>query len=394
MTFMSDDEREETILERRDRERAESGKVDNEETVPLIPNIKLDARRTITEIEVWKMDPPNDGFKGCVPTHTSLPAIAKLYGNGVYDFHAKTQDGKTLRRNAGVKVSWDDPNPKSPAEPPNRSNSPDMQLLEWQAKQHAADAKRVEDFGRMVVETTKETANNQISAITKQSEATSIRERDFCAGLLTQQQTFFQTMMLTMQQSHQHSMERSREDFQQTIQLIHAANERAVKSSDPSLLLSVFQQGLALASQNQSDDDEDSGEPWVEAIKTAAEAVKDITSTAKFKSFVVAKQQGALPSQNRPSNPASNPENKPETQPTNPPSKPAKKKIFTREEMAEIIRIKRIMDQQNLDFSATLRNASQYFAGGGSIDSRAQTGSTPEPQPPAIIDESSSDPEP
>jgi hypothetical protein len=46
------DDSEETVIERRDRERGENTKVENEEGIPLIPNVKLDVRKTIYAIHV------------------------------------------------------------------------------------------------------------------------------------------------------------------------------------------------------------------------------------------------------------------------------------------------------------------------------------------------------
>jgi len=351
------DEDEESVIERRDRER-DNGRVDNDEAIPLIPNVKLDIRKTIHAIHVWKMDPPGDGFKGTVPPHTTYSTIAKLYGNGVYDFHACTIDEKILRRNSGVKIAWAPP----ADDPPETDYTPgappaDIRLLQWQAEQHAKDSARVEAFGRMVVDTTRSTAEQQITAITRSQESATARDRDFFAGILAQQQQFFQSMMLMSQQSHQQTTERAREDFRQTIQVMQMSHDREKQSNDPALLLGLFERGLALGS-GQSDDDPDEV-PWVEAIKAAGGAIKDITSAANLKTIAVAKA--------RP-NPTPNPA--PPPKPVNGAPAPSQKKAlpFTKEELAEIIRLKRIMDQKGMDFSATVRNASQYFVQGEDID--------------------------
>jgi hypothetical protein len=373
-----DDDGEESILERRERERADkenaNGKAENEELIPLIPNVKLDVRKTIHEIQVWKIDPPGDGFKGTVSPHATIPSIAKLYGNGVYDFEAITQGGKTLRRNSGVKIAWQNPEPKSTPSP-STSGDAHMDLLKWQAEQHQRESIRTEAFGKMAVDSTRDMSKSQVDAVIKQQELTSARERDFFAGMMTQQQQFFQNMMLMTQQEHRLSSERSREDFNRTIQIIQTTSAQAAKASDPTMLLGLFQQGLALGSgMNEDDDDDEDGEastPWVEAIKAAGEAVKDISEASKFKTIIAHKTQtnkakAARQSQPPPGHTQTPP---PPTQaaPASAvatPSKGKPKLPFQRSELKEMLRLKRIMDQKGLDFSQTLRNASNWIANG------------------------------
>jgi len=383
MSNFLDEDREESVIERRDRERGENTRVENEEGIPLIPNVKLDVRKTIHAIHVWKMDPPGDGFKGTVPPHTTYSTIAKLYGNGVYDFHACTQDEKILRRNAGVKISWAPPEIDAPEDDAPTHSGADMQLLRWQAEQHAKDSARVESFGRMVVDTTRATAEQQITAITKNQEATQSRDRDFFAGILAQQQQFFASMMAMTAQAHAMTTERSREDFRQTIQVLQMSHERESKANDPTLLLGLFREGLALGAGNDSDDDE-TEVPWVEAIKAAGGAIKDITGAANIRALAVPKTPAASAARPVIENPAPAPATS---------TKPNKKKPpFTREELAEVLRFKRIMDQKGMDFSQTVRNASQYFAEGEAIDENAPEGETDPPPDSVALDDSASAP--
>lgn len=368
--LMSDEEREESIIERRERERTESGKIDNDELIPLIPNIKGDVRKTLTEIQVIKLDPPGDGYKGNIPLESGMSTVAKLYGNGVYNFHAINQDGKVLRRSTGVKISWIPP--ENASKPP--SNDQASNLLQWQAEQHSRETARVEAFGRMAVESTRETATQHITALATQQTSAVERDRAYFAGLMAQQQQFFQSMMQQSQQMHQQTMERAREDFRQTIQVVQLSHERVAQASDPHLLLNMFKQGLALNASNTEDDEDEpeSENPWTEAIRAGASAIKDITDVAKINAITAVKKpvRAALPPKRKgrtppPAAPLVSPqENVLDSAGPIPPTTPSKReKIFKAGELAEIVRLKRLLDMKGLDFAATVRNASQYIAG-------------------------------
>lgn len=389
--LMSDEEREESIIERRERERNESGKIENDELIPLIPNIKHDVRKTLSEIQVYKLDPPGDGYKGNVPITAGLTTIAKLYGNGVYDFHAINQDGKVLRRNTGVKIAW---TPTEPEKRPTNAHNESSNLLQWQADQHTRETARVESFGRMAVETTRETAREHISALTSQQAASTERDRSYFGALMAQQQQFFASMLAQTQMMHQQTMERAREDFRQTIQIVQLSHERVSAASDPNLLLNMFRQGMAINADNprEDDDEPESENPWTEAIRAGASAIKDITDVAKISAITSAKQQPAKPVR-KPKPAPKLPPAAPLVSPTqnvldsagptpNPASNtpPERVKIFKPNELAEIVRLKRLLDMKGLDFAGTVRNASQYIAGAdvGTPENGASNGESDE----------------
>jgi DNA polymerase III gamma/tau subunit len=369
--LMSDEEREESVIERRERERAENGKIDNDELIPLIPNVRNDVRKTIACLQVYKRDIPGDGYKGDVDVTATMTSIARLYGNGVYDFHAVNQDGKVLRRQTGVKIAWV---PSTETTPKTGTGGAEANLLKGQAEQHQRETARVESFGRMAVESTRDNAHQHIAALTAQQSAAIERDRAYFASLMAQQQHFFQSMMQQSQQMHQQNMERAREDFRQTIQVVQLSNERVASANDPHLLLNMFKQGLALNADNGQDDEEEteSENPWTEAIKAGASAIKDITDVAKINAITSAKKpvRAPLPPKKRakplpPAAPLVSPqENTLDSAGPIPSNTPAKReKIFKPGELAEIVRLKKLLDMKGLDFAATVRNASQYIAG-------------------------------
>ena len=371
--FVTEEDREESILERRDRERQENGRVENDEPVPLIPNIKGDVRKTITGIEVWKQDPPNDGYRGTIPTVSDFSTVAKLYGNGLYEFRAVSAEGKVLRRNQVVRISYTatDSGGKQEQSAPVATEAPDLQLLRWQAEQHAADSRRIEDFGRMSVETTRDMARANLDAQARQHEAAIARDREYHRATMEQQQTFFQYMMLQMNMMHQQQMERADRSNALVVSVVQ-------KASDPTALLSVFQQGLMLsqgmAAQEEEDDDEPEPEqPWVKAIEAGAGMVRDLVDIKRTQIAVPAKSpQAAAPTPVLPQQPAT--EQKP---PSAPKKRPKVERLFTKSELAAVIRAKHIMQQKGLDFEGTVNNALMYIVQGAGIDSGEPTGETP-----------------
>jgi len=358
---MSDEDREESIIERRDRERLDSGKVENTEEIPLFPNVKQDQRKVISSVLVFKTDPPGDGFKGRVAPSATHETIARLYGNGVYELHAVTPDEKVLRRNT-IKVAWQPPTPETPKtaySPTDPDHVP--RILDWQAAQHAKDAQRTEAFARMSIEGSQTTAKQHIDTLAATQAASTERDRTYFAGLQAQQQSFFQSMMQQTQQAHLMAMERSREEFRQTLQLMQISHERAVKASDPTLLFSLFREGIALgAGSNRDEDDNDAAEPWAAAIQAGASAIKDITEVAKLKAIGAPKLAPALPVTTPPT---------PTTTPTPSKRSTPKPPPFDPSEVAELLRLKAILAQKGMDFSETVRNASSYFVGGDTVGS-------------------------
>lgn len=379
--FMNDDEEEEQIIERRNRD-AENGKVENDENIPLIPNVKSDTRKTIHAIQIWKMDPPNDGLKGSVPPFTNHETIAKLFGNGVFDFYAVTIDGKILRRHTGVKVSLPPPTPENSAKTesqPLENITAHMRLLEWQSKQYEKDSARVESFGRMAVEHTREFSTQQLQTMRTETERQAERDRIFFSQQAAQTNQFFAAMFQQAQQIHAQAMERQREDHRQTIQMLTVTNQRAAEANDPRTILGLLREGMALAQLGAPADDEEDEEKedktpvWASAIKEGAAAVKDITETYKLKAFADANNSGTNPMKAITQGAAVQ-------APAKQLAKPGRRLPFTPNQVKEMARLAAICKQRGLDFDVMLRNASQYFASGGPTDAgEQQSDSAPEP---------------
>lgn len=375
-----DDDKEETILERRERERPDpSGKADNDEYLPLIPDIKKDVRKTVVAIQVFKMDAPNDGLKGDVPPYTTPGSIAKLYGNGIFDFHAIAADGKTLRRMQGFKINI--PVVKENDDPGKAIVSTDahFRLLEWQAQQHAKETARVEAFGRMAVDTTREFTERQLAATREAATSQVERDRQYHQTLMTSTQTFFHNMFQASEQMHIRSMERQREDFTQTLQYMRLSQE----NNGPQHILGLLREGMMLAAGSGDEDEadepaaEDPNSQWIGVVKEGFGTVRELVEASKLKAM--SDPQGPMRRITR------GIQKKPASKPTPQGESPAKPKrslpdSLTPERLREIARLVEICDQRNLDFDSLVRNASQHLANGGNVGDEADAsgGSSPD----------------
>ncbi len=368
MTFLTEEDREETIIERRERERpSESGRAENEEVIPLIPNIKGDQRKVITHLEVWKVNPPGDGFKGRIATSATPETIAKLYGDGTYDINAIAGDGKTLRRAQGLKVAWVNPDKKDElAVSPANVVDKEANLLTWQAEQHERSSARTESFGRMVVDTvttqSKQALDNQLRAFEQQV----ARDREFFSTQAAAQREWSQQIMQQQALAHQQAMERSEQNFRQAMEVTRASHERQLQTQNPNANLRIFQEAFQFMGSMgllESGDDEDEEAPWVTAIEAGAEAISNITDAYRTK------VQAAVntPKLNEPK-PQSNLNTKPsapDTQQAPAPKKKKKRGLFSREDVAALAQMKAELEKRGIPFSRAIQYASQNLMGAG-----------------------------
>ena len=353
-----------------------AAKSEDEEAMPLFPKIRQDQRKTVHCINVYRRDPPHDGFKGTVPATASMEYIASLYGNGLYDFEACLEDGKILRRSHGVKISYEPNGGKTKSSAPVMGGS--MDLLAWQAAQAEKDSQRASEAAGRSMDMVRSHAETSVAALREHMSGMQERDRTFFQTILQQQadlhatqtatmQTFFAAMLSQTQADHRHFMERSREEHRQTMEVVYANNRQQEQS--PTLFLDLIRQGMLLASggQNQTEDEEDGDDensPWAESIREGISAVKDITEVFKTKQ---ASQSAASPTSGKaPSLPASG--QQPSARISQQPPTRRKRAVIPgieKEDIRELARLKILLDQRGIDFSAQLKQLTQMVAMGG-----------------------------
>lgn len=341
----------EGIIERPSFDRG-ARRADDEDEFPLFPTIRQDARKTIHHIKVYRMDPPDHGFKGEVPPAASLNDIALTYGNGLYNFEACLETGKALRRSHGVRINVPLPKKDLSSEAvPLARPAPEMQLLQWQAEQAKEQNSRLSDMSEHTMTALKDTSQSHIEAMRTLHTTSTDRDREFFRGMMESQQGFFASILSQQTQAHQQSLERQRLDHEQSME---RARMNAPKPMDPMMTLRLIQQGMALALPASTRDDDDDGDgedgdddsPWGSAIRDGVGALKDVTEM--FKAKALNDKAGAAVKAIT--------SNAPETPTPTPARKRKRRPFFERSQVEKMARIKKVLSEKGIDFDSALDN--------------------------------------
>lgn len=337
----------ESVADRREREQRLD--LSQGEIIPLVPNADKNPNRAVFAIQVHKKDAPNDGYKGDVSPYTTMSTIAKLYGNGLYDFAAVNEAGKVLRRNSGVKINM----VASPDTPPQRAQAQpaadaSLELLRMQTAEHRFNSEKVENFGKAAIASSQSQAEKHIQLVSETAKATIERDREFFATQAAQTQNFFGAMIAAITATHQQAMERSEQSFKQVLTIMLSSAERERESNNPMLLMQVLREGLTLGRDMGGDNEDDN--PITATMKYGLGGLKEIKEMMLLKSM----QPAAKPKKLAKANPAG--QSKTASQPT-------KKAALSREQLKRVIVLKNIMEQKGMDFDAMVAQASQHMAG-------------------------------
>ena len=290
--------------------------------IPLFPDFAKDNRHVIQKILVHKMTAPGDGFKGEIPPTSTLSYIGRVFGNGIYELHAVSGEGKVLRRAQNVKVDLP-PEPQPLVNP--RAHQPareaDLALLHFQRDQHEKDAERVATFARESNEQNRQMTERHLTMVERTTEAQMARDREFFASQAQMQRDFFANLMAFQQQSHQ-----------QTITLMETSYQRMLQQNDPMTLIALFQQGLQMGQGLGQDD----SNPLVSVMDRGVQGLE------KLRQLMILKNPPAprkLPSGTRP-----------QAAPNQAPTLPN----LTPEAAAKIAKIKAKVEQKGYDWESAL----------------------------------------
>lgn len=317
--------------------------VENSGPVPLMPNLDANARHVITTIRVNKRTPPGDGIKGDVPDSTTVDFIARRWGDGIYDFEAMNESGQVLRRNTNVKIAMG----YSPtSEQPQASmlgkmmmgTVPDNNMSDKLFERLESESKRAHLASESAVESARKLSQDYASMMREDAKERSEKDRAYHQAQTAQQGNFFQTMLVSMQTMHEQAMERSREQFQQTMQMMQMSHQQTLSNNNPALMFQLFERGLRFGADASSEAEES---PLTSILGAATEGL----STVKDMMMLQQQKPPAMLPVGAKSQPAKKKEN------------PAKKPPISREDMMEIIRLKRLSEQKGLDFSGLVKQA-------------------------------------
>jgi hypothetical protein len=309
--------------------------IENDEPIPLFPNIDKDHRNVIVSIRVWKRTPPGDGFKGDIPPTSTLDFVAKRWGNGIYDMEAMNQAQQVLRRHQNIKI--DIGGLDSFTRPQGQSNELAERLLDRQATQFERDSERSKQMADKAITLTESLSTNYASMIREDSKGRIERDREFFQAQATQQANLFQGVLAQMQQMHQMSMEQQREGFQQTMQMMQVQHQHSQTMNNPMLLLSLFREGLRFGQESQGEED-----PLSNILKSGVMGLGQIKDMMALQSTI---KPVTLPA-GKPTRSAS----------TTPPA-------LTREELLDLVRLKKLATAKGQDFHEMVRQAKTVLAG-------------------------------
>lgn len=325
--------------------------VENTGPVPLMPNLDANARHVITSIRVIKKTPPGDGIKGEVPESTTLDFIAKRWGDGIYDFEALNEASQILRRNTNVKIAMG--YSQGLDVPPN----PTMQrmIIGGQSDEISEKllarldeaSKRAQQSSEAALIATQKLSQDYAAMVREDSKERASKDRDYHDSRSKQQTDFFQTMLVSMQTMHEQAMERSREQFQQTLQMMQFSHQQTLTQNNPALLFQLFERGLKFGAEANAGEEESPLSSILGAATQGLSTVKDMMMLQQQP------QPAMLPASAPPPVPTANPKQQ---------SEPKKKAPISKDQLLEVVRLKKIAESRGLDFNGLLKQAQMMVA--------------------------------
>jgi hypothetical protein len=324
--------------------------IENDEAIPLFPNIDKDARNVITAIRVWKRSLPGEGYKGDISPTSTLDFIAKRFGNGLYDLEALNQAQQVLRRTQNIKIDIGMPDGLLPKQPAVSDSAPMAErLLDRQAQQFASDSQRNKEISDRAIETTKQLSSDYATMIREDTKSRTERDREYFAAQTQQMTQMMQALLLQTTQMHVQQMAAAREGFQQTMQMMQAQNAHAQAMNNPVLLLSLFKEGLALGQSTGESED---------VVSTVLKSgVMGLGHIKDMMGLQALPQPPRLPGGNGAKLPA-------------PKGKAGGKKgiPLSNEELRDLVRLKRLAQSTGQDFHGMIRQAQAVLGAEGHED--------------------------
>jgi hypothetical protein len=246
------------------REAAEP--VSNREHLPLFPYAKeKKPGKRVAYIKVYKLTPPEEGYKGRIGPEATEEFIGRKWGDGTYKFLGVNEADMTIVTRNDVPIamgSVGQGHEKSTAGPVDggiKMEDVRRLLLERDQKNEMALRAEREHQARLAKES--ETRGSQFLALidsTRKSELENTR-------------LFMQQQQQMQQQAHAQQMQMMQSGFQQTVQLMQAA----AAQNNPAVLLKIFQEGMSMGMGVDQEED-----PALRAIEVAVGGLKELKDIA------------------------------------------------------------------------------------------------------------------
>lgn len=315
----------------------EGAPVENDEPIPLFPHLNKNKENVVTEIRVFKRDPPGDGYKGSMPPTADLDFMAKRWGNGIYDIEAINSEHVVLRRTQNIVIN--SIKPTAPSLPGAAGGDVAERLLDRQAQSFERDQARADGLARAAIESTREQARSYAEMVRADTESRMQRDREYFAQMALQQREAFQQQLLQTQQLHTMTMDSQRASFQQVLSLMSATHERELQTNNPVVMLEVLQRGFQMASELGGGDQD----PLTTAMQTGLGGLRELTK-------MMALQKATKSSKLAKSNPAAKPQSAPKSGENG-------NTTISRKELLEVQAVKKLAEKKGYDFEGILAQA-------------------------------------
>ena len=331
----------------------------NQDAIPLLPNANKKTEREAVGIKVFKLDPPNSGFKGEVPLSADQAYIASQWGDGVYTLELFNDKRVTLKKVEGVKIACGYvPNAGSE----RASDSIESERLS--ATQENQREGRLDRIHREVLDRTTKLADKHTDLVMQSAERMSTREQSFFTSMIESARQSAAEERERSRQSHDQEMERIREQHRMDMERERERNAAMLQQNNPANALELLRQGIELAGGMGSGEPT---EPWVKAVEhgvTGLKHLRDIAVVsrgrklirggAKPRALTAGTRGSALANAANAGNGGGKAATG--TAPTSVPSQTPRSQK-TREIAREVALVARECDKRGIDFREVLRNA-------------------------------------
>jgi hypothetical protein len=306
------------------------------------------------------------GYKGQLPISSNEESIFNNYGDGIYTVELCNHRHKVLRSKENLKLTLGGGAGRSNSVPNSGPSSEESTLhkhlaysLQKNQENHQRELARLESVNSQVTTQVVAQAKAHTELVTKSTEASAQREREFMGSMVKQNQDFFANMMMMQQQSFQQTMALLNTGHQMTMESMRASNERDANANNPMLMLEIFSRGLNLGREYDGPDKPE----YLQAIEMGLGGLKDIKDLVLLKNGLP--NPSSLPSGNQaqrtlPKGNSSVASNNVSPGSTNA-QQGKKEPLLTKDELINMVQLKKSLHKRGIDLAAMLKDATNHY---------------------------------
>jgi hypothetical protein len=229
--------------------------VSNASDVPLFAGSGFANHRSIAKLKLVKLDNPGAGYKGEIPTTSTLETIGQLFGDGLYNIEAVNQRGVRLRtlENQRIALGFNPHDVGASAGAPKHTNVVGA----------TTDVDRIERLARLSANESVQQATAFRDLVVATTTASAAREREFMAGVLAQQsqsaaqqaqhaaqnaaqQQAFLTQAFSQQMAQQQA---SHNQMIEALGVLRKSGDSGDSGDAAERLMAIFMQGMQMGRQ-------------------------------------------------------------------------------------------------------------------------------------------------